>query len=201
MINKKATAALFILLLCSTAACTRENTEQEAPLSYEEETEVSEEKPEAEGAAIKETEENTDIIKEETGQKEVEEMEETKPEYTYRGDAVLTEENFVKTMETLLCIKNKSQLYKLEELPLTEEFFNECIETAPYIRFIDKVNKFEVTFWAMSEDGKWVCLCEFDKSESWEHNAKKDCYYIELDLENDQIASMEIMLVQKDKKY
>lgn len=132
---------------------------------------------------------------------ESEDMAQTQQKYTYRGDAVLTEDNIKETMKAFLQISDRDFLARLETLPLTEKFFNECIEhpeNFPYVDRddIEKMKQFDLVFWGIREDGKCVCLCEIKKSNSV-YNSQSCFYYIVMDLEDEQIDSMEITLVKK----
>ena len=197
IMNKKLIIIIALLLLPFSTACSGNSPEQETAeekLTVEQETEENRIMPEQD-----KTENEMDaepVDEEEAGEKGSAGMTEREQEYTYRGDAVLTKENFETTMKSLLYTQRKSSL---EELPLTEEFFNECMEKFPYIEGVRMglINEFEVEFWGIREDGRWVCLCEFDRGHEWDRKSKCDYYYIVMDVENDQIASMEITLVEK----
>ena len=111
----------------------------------------------------------------------------------------MTKENFRETIETYLCIRSSAGLYKLEDLPLTEDFFKESIEHFPYIKSdLSKMKEFYVTFWGVGEDNTMVCLCEI-RYTTLMYPYSQDCYYIVMGIENDQINSMEITLVEKYK--
>ena len=205
IMNKKLIIIIALLLLFFLTACNDSSPEQETAeekLTVEQETEESRIMPEqdkTENETENKTENEMDaapVDEEEAGGKGSAGMTEREQEYTYRGDAVLTKENFETTMKSLLYTQRKSSL---EELPLTEEFFNECMEKFPYIEGVRMglINEFEVEFWGIREDGRWVCLCEFDRGHEWDRKSKCDYYYIVMDVENDQIASMEITLVEK----
>lgn len=205
IMNKKLIIIIALLLLLCLTACNGNSPEQktaEEKLTVEQETEESRIMPEqdkTENETENKTENEMDaapVDEEEAGGKGSAGMTEREQEYTYRGDAVLTKENFETTMKSLLYTQRKSSL---EELPLTEEFFNECMVKFPYIEGVRMglINEFEVEFWGVREDGRWMCLCEFDRGHEWDRKSKCDYYYIVMDVENDQIASMEITLVEK----
>ena len=197
IMNKKLIIIIALLLLLCLTACNGNSPEQK---TAENETTVVQETEESRIMMEQDETENENEKETETVNGEGEEREEStgmterEQEYTYRGDAVLTKENFETTMKSLLYTQRKS---RLEELPLTEEFFNECMEGFPYIAGVDYVNEFGVEFWGIREDGRWVCLCEFDKGHEWDRKSKCDYYYIVMDVENNQIASMEVTLVKK----
>lgn len=197
IMNKKLIIIIALFLLLWLTACNGNSPEQktaENETTVEQETEESRimvEQDETENENEKETE---PVNGEGEEREESTGMTEREQEYIYRGDAVLTKENFETTMKSLLYTQRKS---RLEELPLTEEFFNECMEGFPYIAGVDYVNEFGVEFWGIREDGRWVCLCEFDKGHEWDRKSKCDYYYIVMDVENNQIASMEVTLVKK----
>lgn len=195
IMNKKLIIIIALLLLLCLTACNGNSPEQktaENETTAEQETEESRIMMEQDET---ENEKETEPVNGEGEEREESTgMTEREQEYTYRGDAVLTKENFETTMKSLLYTQRKS---RLEELPLTEEFFNECMEGFPYIAGVDYVNEFGVEFWGIREDGRWVCLCEFDKGHEWDRKSKCDYYYIVMDVENNQIASMEVTLVKK----
>lgn len=197
IMNKKLIIIIALLLLLCLTACNGNSPEQKTAenettvVQETEESRIMMEQDETENENEKETE---PVNGEGEEREESTGMTEREQEYTYRGDAVLTKENFETTMKSLLYTQRKS---RLEELPLTEEFFNECMEGFPYIAGVDYVNEFGVEFWGIREDGRWVCLCEFDKGHEWDRKSKCDYYYIVMDVENNQIASMEITLVEK----
>lgn len=197
IMNKKLIIIIALLLLLCLTACNGNSPEQKTAenettvVQETEESRIMMEQDETENENEKETE---PVNGEGEEREESTGMTEREQEYTYRGDAVLTKENFETTMKSLLYTQRKS---RLEELPLTEEFFNECMEGFPYIAGVDYVNEFGVEFWGIREDGRWVCLCEFDKGHEWDRKSKCDYYYIVMDVENNQIASMEVTLVKK----
>lgn len=132
-------------------------------------------------------------------------MAQTQRNYTYQGDTVLTEDNIKQTMKSFLQIEDSVSFYRLESLPLTEKFFNECIEhpeNFPYVYEEDlrQMREFRMNFWGIREDGKCVCLCEFCTNFSLP-NCKSRCYYVVMDLEDEQIDSMEVMLVKPDSPH
>ena len=197
IMNKKLIIIIALFLLLCLTACNDSSPEQEIA---ENETTAEQETEESRIMMEQDETENEKETEPVNGEGEEREestgMTEREQEYTYRGDAVLTKENFETTMKSLLYTQRKSSL---EELPLTEEFFNECMEKFPYIEGVRMglINEFEVEFWGIREDGRWVCLCEFDRGHEWDRKSKCDYYYIVMDVENDQIASMEITLVEK----
>ena len=197
IMNKKLIIIIALLLLLCLTACNGNSPEQKTAenettvVQETEESRIMMEQDETENENEKETE---PVNGEGEEREESTGMTEREQEYTYRGDAVLTKENFETTMKSLLYTQRKS---RLEELPLTEEFFNECMEGFPYIAGVDYVNEFGVEFWGIREDGRWVCLCEFDKGHEWDRKSKCDYYYTVMDVENNQIASMEVTLVKK----
>ena len=151
--NRKTVCIILFLILCSVTACGKRSLEPEEVLPEDQQENIII-AGEAEQEIIEDSDEenvNADAGKEEEEQEEDEEMEETLPTYTYRGDAVLTQENFRKTMKTFLCIKSSREFYKLEELPLTEKFFNECLEDFPFINDLDDMKEFYIAFWGVGE--------------------------------------------------
>lgn len=130
-----------------------------------------------------------------------EQVVEAEKKYIYQGEnAVLAEDNFVETMEELLCIKNEWGLSKLETLPLTEKFFNQCIEDYQYINNIEEMKDFQVEFWGMNEEGTWICLCKFKRSERL-IDEQSDTYYVEVEVIENQIDDLTIFLVEEYREY
>lgn len=132
---------------------------------------------------------------------ESEDMAQTQQKYTYRGDAVLTEDNIKETIKSFLQIRDSVFFARLETLPLTEKFFNDCIEHPENFPYVYEDNfrqmrEFKLVFWGIREDGKCVCFCEFSNRNSV-FNPKSSYYYIVMDLEDEQIDSMEVTLVKK----
>ena len=169
-----------------TAECTEkvENTEtaevQEADPA-ENRTEVAEEKVEhtAQESVIKEEEQAIDVV--------------------YKGDVYLTDDTMVPVLDTLLSITRKD-LKELEELPLTEKFFNESLEKCPYISRIKDFKEINIEFWSMDAEGKCICLIDVCKEKNPSDNpilCKPDrVYSIELDILNHQIDGMTVERVR-----
>lgn len=125
---RKVVVALTIVML-SLSGCNNQTSMDEtlSPKSIEEEADVLDLKP---------VDEVKDTTVESTPQKEegddITEKEE-KPVFTYQGDVFLTEDSVAQVLKDFLSIANEEDLKKLEELPLTESFFNQCVEDFPYI--------------------------------------------------------------------
>ena len=185
---------ILLLFVCITACGKTDSTQLENDATAESQNDATAEsqndttaEPQAEEIPVQ-TEESEDI---------------TQPQqkYTYRGDAVLTEDNINTTMKSFLQISDSAFLAGLETLPLTEKFFNECIEHPENFPYVDEddlrqTKEFKLVFWGIREDGKCVCFCEFRGKNAM--NPKTSCYYIVMDLENEQIDSMEVTLVKKN---
>ena len=200
--NKYIYAILFMILFCVTACGKREVEYQEmADISSDEDTEIDENTEMYEEITdyINEPEielkENEDMAEEE--QEGGEDIVETEIKNTKA--LILTKDNFNETMKTIFYTCNKRGKYDWDSLPLTEGFASQCKESFPRIKGIDDVNNFNICFWGIREDGKCVCLCEYDRSKSYQLDREKRCdyYYIEMDLEDDRIASIEMTLVQE----
>ena len=177
-------------------------SQAEEILTHTEESGV--ELPEKDEAQDDMTMDNNGQIAEE--REESEDMAQTQQNYTYRGDAVLTEDNIKETMKSFLQISDRASFARLETLPLTEKFFNECIEHPENFPYVDlyvwglQMREFKLVFWGIREDGKCVCLCELCTSFS-QPGAKSKCYYVEMDLKDEQIDSMEVTLVKPDSPH
>ena len=113
---------------------------------------------------------------------------------TYQGDAVLTEDNIVQVLETFLSISNEDELIKLEELPLTEEFFDQCVEKFPYVEEAGEYADINIEFWSIDGEGKCVCLVGLCKDKNPSGNpilAKPDhIYCLEMQIVEDKIDTM-----------
>lgn len=112
----------------------------------------------------------------------------------YRGDTALTEDNIVQVLETFLSISNEDELTKLEELPLTEEFFNQCVEKFPYVEEAGEYADINIEFWSIDGEGKCVCLVGLCKDKNPSGNpilAKPDhVYCLEMQIVEDKIDTM-----------
>lgn len=122
-------------------------------------------------------------------------------EIEYIGDAILTNENFADVIEEFLCIRNEDEIVKLQALPLSEDFFNQCVADFPYIENIEDMKRFELGIWGMNEEGEWMCICKFSPIDA-EHaniryNEAHDTYYITMNVKNNQIDSINIRLVER----
>ncbi len=197
-------AGILLLVTCLSSCGKTNNVQLENDRAMELQEEEISAQTEANDIELPEKDKvQNEMVMDNNGQ--IEDMEQTQQNYTYRGDTVLTEDNIKKTVKSFLQIENGVLLARLETLPLTERFFNECIEHLekfPYVceEDLDQVREFELKFWGIREDGKCVCLCEFCTSFS-QPGAKSRCYYVEMGLENDQIDSMEVTLVKSDSPH
>lgn len=137
---------------------------------------------------VQEAQENNRV-----GQEEQEEQEE-QPAPTYHGDAILTEDNIVQVLETFLSISNEDELIKLEELPLTEEFFDQCVEKFPYVEEAGEYVDINIEFWLIDGEGKCVCLVGLCKDKNPSGNpilAKPNhIYCVEMRIVEDKIDTM-----------
>ncbi len=119
----------------------------------------------------------------------------------YRGGVYLSREHIAtdiaNAVGTVLSIKDKSEAEKLQDLPLTEKFFYECQENFPYINNIERMNKFELyDYYGISEDGRMICICALSPSDKVSIEREEyGVYYVEMELVDDQIDSMNIKLV------
>lgn len=140
---------------------------------------------------VREAQENNRV-----GQEEQEEQ----PAPTYHGDAILTEDNIVQVLETFLSISNEDELIKLEELPLTEEFFNQCVEKFPYVEEAGEYADINIEFWLIDGEGKCVCLVGLCKDKNPSGNpipAKPNhIYCVEMRIVEDKIDTMTLDLMR-----
>ena len=119
---------------------------------------------------------------------------------TYKGDALLTEANIEQVLKDFLTIADEDDLKKLEKLPLTENFFNQCAEDFPYIGNVEKYKEINIDFWSVDEKGKFVSIVTFvlyenKKNESFRLNGDH-VYCIEMDIVGYQIDAMKIELMR-----
>lgn len=176
---------ILLFLVCITACSKTDNTQSKNNVIEETQDEITDNS-------------SKQVAEEREGS---EDMMLAQQKYIYRGDAVLTKDNIEKTMKAFFQINDSCFFSKLETLPLTEKFFYECIENPenfPYVNEddIEKMKQFELVFWGIREDGKCVCFCEFNRFSS-AYRPEGSCYYVVMDLENEQIDSMEVTLVKK----
>ena len=195
MIRTRKKIVVLLMLICCITACQKKN-EAEGAVDMREMISDIQEVVEDKQITIKPTEKP---IMEPI---EKEEKKEKRRTFTYEGaDVVLTDENFEKTMKRLLWIETETAFYQLEDLPLTEEFFNECIQNYPFLESIEEVREFKVRFWGMKADSNMVCLCEFNKGDNYimGHGEESDYYYVELEMLDGQISGMIVTLVEKNE--
>lgn len=88
----------------------------------------------------KSIDEVADTAVESAQQEDITEKEE-KTELTYKGDVLLVEDNVAQVLKDFLSIADEEDLKKLEELPLTEKFFNQCVKDFPYIENVEEIRK------------------------------------------------------------
>ncbi len=146
----------------------------------------------------KSIDEVTDVTVETVQQEDITEKEE-KIELTYKGDALLVEDDVAQVLKDFLSIADEEDLKKLEELPLTENFFNQCAEDFPYIEDVEEYKEINIEFWSIDEEGKCVSLVVFSKKKNPEYvtvcRDPDHVYCIEMDIVGDQIDAvrMEVM--------
>lgn len=121
---------------------------------------------------------------------------EEKTRLTYKGDALLTEDNMEQVLKDFLSIADEEDLKKLEELPLTENFFNQCAEDFPYIENVEEYKEINIEFWSIDEKGKCVGLVLFALNKNREYESicrnPDHVYCIEMDIVGDQIDTMKL---------
>lgn len=146
----------------------------------------------------KSIDEVADAAVETVQQEDITEKEE-KIELTYKGDALLVEDNVAQVLKDFLSIADEEDLKKLEELPLTENFFNQCAEDFPYIEDVEEYKEINIEFWSIDEEGKCVSLVVFNKTKNPEYvtvcRNPDHVYCIEMDIVEHQIDAvrMEVM--------
>lgn len=146
----------------------------------------------------KSIDEVADAAVETVQQEDITEKEE-KTALTYQGNVLLVEDNVARVLKDFLSIADEEDLKKLEELPLTENFFNQCVEDFPYIEDAEEYKEINIEFWAIDEEGKCVSLVVFSKKKNPEYvticQNPDHVYCIEMDIVGDQIDAvrMEVM--------
>lgn len=137
----------------------------------------------------------TDTAVETVQQEDITEKEE-KTELTYKGDALLVEDNVEQVLKDFLSIADEEDLKKLEELPLTENFFNQCAEDFPYIEDVEEYQEINIEFWSIDEEGKCVSLVVLSKTKNPEYvtvcRNPDHVYCIEMDIVGDQIDAVKM---------
>lgn len=134
----------------------------------------------------KSIDEVADATVETVQQEDITEKEE-KIELTYKGDVLLVEDDVAQVLKDFLSIADEEDLKKLEELPLTESFFDQCVENFPYIEDVEEYKEINIEFWAIDEKGKCVSLVSFGNRMNPDH-----VYCIEMDIVGDQIDAMKM---------
>lgn len=114
-------------------------------------------------------------------------------------DYVLGLDNLEEVMKTFATIKDEDDLYKLEDLPLTENFYNQCMEAFPYAVEIERMRSFWFGFYGIGDDSKFVChytLSPNTDDSSW-YSGERDEYFVEMIIKDGQIDAMDIMLLKR----
>lgn len=188
---RKVVVALTIVML-SLSGCNNQTSMEETlpPESIKEEEDTLDLKPVDE---VKDTTAETTPQKQEGD--DITEKEE-KPVFTYQGGVFLTEDSVAQVLKDFLSIADEEDLKKLEELPLTENFYNQCVEDFPYIENVEEYQEINIEFWSVDEEGKCVSLVSFCKAKNPMDNpilAKPEhVYCIEMDIVGDQIDTMKM---------
>lgn len=123
------------------------------------------------------------------------------PEYV--GNEILTEDNFEKVIKKIFTLSKEElqdSLITLSELPLTEEFYNECAQNSmknetPIFNWTYPYEKIELEFWGVREDGKCICICGFYKTD-YVLDENADFYYIVMEMQQDRISSIETIWLE-----
>lgn len=193
--NRKAVIALTMVML-SLSGC---NNNQ----SLIDETLPKENIKEEDALDLKPVDKMEDTTVQATPQKEegndMTEKEE-KPVFTYQGDVLLTEDSVAQVLKDFLSIADKEDLKKLEDLPLTENFFNQCVEDFPYIENVEEYKEINIEFWSIDENGKCVSLVLFSRKKNPEYvticRNPDHVYCIEMDIVGDQIDAVRMELMR-----
>lgn len=118
----------------------------------------------------------------------------------YKGNTVLTEDSMAEVLKTFLSIANETELKKLEELPLTEEFFNKCVEDFLYVEGAGEYKEINIEFWSMDGEGKCICLVDFCKEKNPSGNPvlcePDHVYTVEMMIVNDRIDTMKLEMLR-----
>lgn len=178
----------LIAVMLSLSGCKNNQT----PMT---ETLVTESSKEEDIQNSKALDEVTDTAVETVQQEDITEKEE-KTELTYKGDALLVEDNVEQVLKDFLSIADEEDLKKLEELPLTENFFNQCAEDFPYIEDVEEYQEINIEFWSIDEEGKCVSLVVLSKTKNPEYvtvcRNPDHVYCIEMDIVGDQIDAVKM---------
>lgn len=188
--GRKLVIALIVVML-SLSGCKNNQTLVDETLP----TEIDEEKGDV--LDLKSADETTGAVEEAIQQKEEDDEmteKEEKTALTYQGNVLLVEDNVAQVLKDFLSIADEEDLKKLEELPLTENFFNQCVEDFPYIEDAEEYKEINIEFWAIDEEGKCVSLVVFSKKKNPEYvticQNPDHVYCIEMDIVGDQIDAM-----------
>ena len=145
------TAIMTAVIVSCLSGCGQEN--EKVMEVQNRKTELQEEIASDETVEKTETEPEIQEVQENSQEEQKEQL-----SLVYWGDTVLTEDNIVQVLETFLSISNEDELTKLEELPLTEEFFDQCVEKFPYVEETGEYADINIEFWSIDGEGKCVCL-------------------------------------------
>ncbi len=190
--KKRWKIAFFLIILCfDLFGCAKKDVVEKEDKSEE-----------VKAQEMKQVEDERVVLEPEM-QKEVEENNVNQEEVispVYRGNTILTEDNIVEVLKTILSIADEKELIKLESLPLTENFFKECVEDFPYVEEIKEYKEINIEFWSIDGEGKCICLVDFCKEENPENNpilCKPDCvYFIEMKVIDDKIDGMKMEIIR-----
>lgn len=184
------TAIMTAVIVFCLSGCGKEN--EKVMEVQNRKTELQEEIASDETVEKTETEPEIQEVQENSQEEQIEQKEQSS--LVYRGDTVLTEDNIVQVLETFLSISNEDELTKLEELPLTEEFFDQCVEKFPYVEEAGEYADINIEFWSIDGEGKCVCLVGLCKAKNPSGNpilAKPDhVYCLEMQIVEDKIDTM-----------
>lgn len=116
----------------------------------------------------------------------------------------LNPENITQVMKTLLMTRDEKDKEKLSELPLTERFYQQCMDAEPCIKDIVDMRGFWINYYGVGDDDKVICQCiissrgninQYGNRQNWRLTGDYYVYHVEMQLEDGQIDSMDIIFL------
>lgn len=120
------------------------------------------------------------------------------PDVLYKGESKLCKETMKDVLAEFFSIREEKDLHKLADLPLTEEFFEECLEDFPYgEESAEEISEIWVHTGGRALDGTCMGVVNVrtDKEKRLHSQSHIKSYYIVMELKDDRIDSVEIKLV------
>lgn len=118
--------------------------------------------------------------------------------------AVLDSGNITQVMRTLLMTKNEKDKGKLSGLPLTERFYQQCMDVDSCIKDIKDMRGFWIDYYGVGDDGRVICQCilsplgnidQYGNEQNWRLTGDYYVYHVEMQLEDGQIDSMDLIFL------